>query len=335
MNAILPRDRADWLALRQGYIGGSEIASLFYIWQINDILAYLHMFERPPVDAVCLGCVSRHTTGFRLYHQKIGTLPADDLFDERIAAGVFGESGIADWAQSTEYAPHWGMRLEKARSYTPHPTVRGMGASRDYQEVAPGFPPVEVKNVDGLIFRDLWKVEGGEIVAPPMDITLQLQVQIACGSARGGKSPYGWVIACVGGNKLLRGRIDRHEPTIAKIEQAVTAFWAAIDAGTPPLDIADFDTVADLSLLGAEERAAPLDLTGDSRADDLCARFKKIDGIVKRGEAARDRVKAQLALKLGDAPNTIRASTAKHKITWPLVHRGEKTHRGGFTVREI
>ncbi|MGY0790900.1 YqaJ viral recombinase family protein [Azospirillum argentinense] len=331
MSAILPKSRDDWHALRAQHIGGSEIASLFYLWQLaNGQLTYLHLFETPPAGATMLGCVSRHTTGYRLYWQKRGVLPTEDLDgNERVMIGQEMEPAIARAAERK-----WDWKLENARRYVPHPAVAGMAASRDFQMVAPGYPPVEIKNVDFLVFRDLWKAQGDEIEAPPIDITLQVQHQIACGSTRGTASDHGWIVACVGGNRLLRGRIERHDPTIAKIEQAVAAFWAAVAAGTPPLDVADFDTQADLSVLGAEVRSAPLDLTGDNELPGLCAEFLKTDAAVKDGEKLRDRIKGRIALKLGDAPETIRARAAGHSITWVYAQRGGKPYRGAMTIRE-
>lgn len=332
MTATLPKDKADWHAKRAQHIGGSEIAALFYLWQLADgRLAYLHMFEVPPTGSTCLGCVSRHTTGYRLYWQKRGILPPEDLDGvERVMLGQELEPAIARASERK-----WGWRLENARSYVKHPAVAGMGASRDFQQVAPGYPPVEVKNVDFLIFRDLWQARGDEIAAPPIDITLQVQHQIACGHSRGGVSPHGWVVACVGGNRLYRGRIERHEPTIARIEQAVAAFWRAVESETPPLDVADFDTVAELSLLGAEVRNAPLDLTADNRLPTLCARFLRIQERRKKAEDIEARVKAEIALKLGNAPETIRAKAAGYGITWVYAQRGGKPYRGALNIREV
>jgi hypothetical protein len=329
MNAILPQDRDHWHALRAQHIGGSEIASLFYLWQLpTGALAYVHMFEPPPAGATMLGCVSRHTTGYRLYYEKAGLLPPEDLDGvERVMIGQELEPAIAR-AAARKWDP-WPLR--KVHRYLQGP-VPGMGASRDYEEHGPGLPPVEIKNVDYLVFRDLWSAKGDEIDAPPIDITLQVQHQIACETRI--RAPHGWVVACVGGNKLYRGRIERHEPTIAKIQEAVRAFWAAVEAGTPPLDVADFDTQADVSLLAANVRSAPLDLTADNRLPTLCSRFLKLHAVEKRAADAKDRVKAEIAVKLGSADDTIRAKASGFNITWPLVRRGEKTHRGGLTIKE-
>jgi predicted phage-related endonuclease len=330
MNAILPQDRAEWHALRARHIGGSEIAALFYLWQLpTGALAYLHMFEPPPAGATMLGCVSRHTTGYRLYYEKAGLLPPEDLDGvERIMIGQELEPAIARAAERK-----WdGWNLRKVHRYLRHGTIAGMGASRDYEEHAPGLPPVEIKNVDYLVFRDLWSAKGDEIDAPPIDITLQVAHQIAC-EARV-RAPHGWIVACVGGNKLYRGRIERHEPTIAKIEQAVAAFWRAVESGTPPLDVADFDTQAEVSLLAANVRSMPLDLTADNRLPTLCSRFLKIQARRKKAEDLESRVKAEIAVKLGSAPETIRAKAAGFNLTWTYVNGKNGPYRGGLTVKE-
>lgn len=330
MNAIVPKDRADWHALRAQHIGGSEIASLFYLWRLADgRQAFLHMFEVPPAGAECLGCASRHTTGYRLYWQKRGVLPPDNLDEvERVQAGQFLEPAIAEWARHK-----WDWQLRKVHRYLRHPHIAGMGASRDFEEHGPGLPPVEIKNVDYLVFRDLWKTEGETITAPPLDITLQLQHQIACEDRV--RAPHGWVVACVGGNKLYRGQIERHDPTIARIEQAVAAFWQAVESETPPLDVADFDTVAELSLLGAEMRSAPLDLRGDNELAILCADYLRLDDDVKNADAKRSAIKAQICGRLGDAPETIRAMADGFNLTWVYAQRGGKPYRGALTIREI
>lgn len=326
--AIVPHDREEWLSLRTSTVGGSEIASLFYLWQLADgSIAYLHLFERPPAGATMLGCVSRHTTGYRLWWQKAGEIPADDLDDnERVRLGRHLEAGIAMAA-----AEKWSMRVRKVLRYERHQTIVGMGASRDYEEIAIGFPPVEIKNVDYLVFRDVWNANGDDIDAPPLDITLQVQHQIGTGRIRAG---YGWIVACVGGSSLKRGRIERHNLTISKIEQAVAAFWRAVAAGTPPdAELADFDTVADISLLSPSCRAAPLDLTDDNRIATLCARGRKVKDIRDRADGAFNRIKAEIGLKMGGA---VKAYAPGYSITWPIVQPrdGRAAYRGGMSIKE-
>jgi predicted phage-related endonuclease len=322
------------LSERRKFVGASEIASLFYAIETEDgQVRYPHMFEPIPPDAAVLGCLSRHTTGYRLWHIKAGNIEPDDLSEaERVQAGQHMEPAIAAWA--AEKWPEWSGTLRKVRRYITHPDISGFGASRDYELHTPGLPPVEIKNVDGLIFRDEWAAGGDEITAPPMDITLQVQHQIAAG---GGKADHGWIVACVGGNRLLRGRIAAHAPTIARIEDAVAAFWDSIADGASPDGFADIETASELYLTG--ERTAPLDLTGDNRFPDLCARYRRLHRISKRADALLGTVKAQIALKVQDAT---RAEGSGFRVTYPIVHRKERTqtiaagtYRGALTIKEI
>lgn len=322
------------LSERRKFVGASEVASLFYAVELpGGQIAYPHMFEPLPPGAGVIGCLSRHTTGYRLWHIKAGNIEADNLDDvERVQAGQHMEPAIAAWA--TEKWPEWSGVLRKVHRYIEHPALTGFGASRDYELHAAGLPPVEIKNVDGLVFRDEWQAEGDEITAPPLDITLQVQHQIA---AAGSKTDHGWIVACVGGNRLLRGRIAAHAPTIARIEEAVDAFWRSVSDGVSPDDFADIETASELYLAG--ERTAPLDLDGDNRFPDLCARYRKLDRITKRASGLRDAVKAQIALKVKDAT---RAEGSGFRITYPIVHRKERTqtiaagtYRGALTIKEI
>lgn len=322
----------EWHALRAKHVGGSEIASLFYQWSLppDGKVVYLHMFEKPPEGAINLGCVSRHTTGFRLYHEKAGKMEKDPVEGERIDAGIHLEPALATWAQAK-----WGpWPLVKTTEYFSHPTVKGLGVSRDYEEAKTAVP-VEFKNVDFLIFRDGWSVDPSdkdEITAPPMDITLQVQHQMA-----GRTCKHGWIVACVGGNNLKRGLILRHDPTIQKIETAVTAFWQAIKDGVLPYDIADFDTIADL--YGNGSKAKEIDLRGDNEAPELCARYLAAKTAKDLAEGTFDHLKAQLTAKMGEAT---RARVGGYTLSWVAVHREEKMvpakmqtaldYRGAFKV---
>ncbi len=320
----------EWHALRAKNVGASEIACLFYEWMLADgKTVYLHMFETPPEGAACLGCVSRHKTGYRLYLEKTGQLAPDEVEGERIDAGVHLEPGLAAWAQKK-----WGPWPLRKASYSKHPTIAGFGASRDYEEAAAPHRPVEFKNVDYLIFRDNWHADDDEILAPPIDITLQVQHQMA-----GTPAPEGWIVACVGGNSLKRGKILRHEPTIKKIEAAVISFWAAVNAGVQPL-VPDVDTVVDLYASGVKGRE--IDLTGDNEAPELCAKYVAAKKIYDDAEFQVGQIKAQLAAKMGVHT---KARINGFTITWPAIHREEKLipakmqraldYRGGFTVRAV
>ncbi len=317
-----------WHALRAKHIGGSEIASLFYQWVMpDDKVVFRHMFEEAPEGAILHGCCSNYLTGYRLYHIKAGILEPDALDNERVDAGNFLEPAIAAWAKKK-----WDWNIQKVHRYlTP---AEGMGVSRDYEVREKGFPPVEIKNVDWIIFKDQWVVEGDEILNPPLHITLQLQHQIAATDA-----DHGWVVVCVGGNELHRLRIDRHEPTIERIKAAVARFWVGVNAEEKPHGFEDYDTISDIWACGEKDKF--VDLSNDNQMPELCATYIGLKAQEKSLTTQIDAVKAQITDRMAD--NT-RAQCQGFKMTWPAVHRVEKLipeklvpakdWRQGLTVKE-
>jgi predicted phage-related endonuclease len=265
------------------------------------------MFEDRPEDATLLGCCSPYLTGYRLFHIKAGILQPDKIDNERIDAGIFLEPAIAEWARKK-----WSWSLRKVHRYLS--PMDGMGCSRDYESVEKGFPPVEFKNVDFMQFKDKWIADGDEIITPPLHIILQLQHQIAATDA-----DHGWIVACVGGNELKRGRIERHEPTIQRIKAAVSRFWIGVQAGEKPHGFEDYDTVADLFAYGTKDKH--IDLTGDNELPVLCRSFLDLKHEKDSAEDRLEAVKAAITARMGDST---RATANGFTLSWPAAHREEK-----------
>ena len=335
MPSIPFKSEAEWLALRESHVGGSDVASLFYEWLLPDrTVRAFHMFEETPPGAVMLGCVSPYKTGFRLFNEKLGILMPEDLTGERIAAGQFLEPALAAWAMDK-----WKWRLRKVRRYLEHDAIPGWGASLDYEVHEEGAlgAPAEFKNVDFLVFRDQWHEddESDDIASPPLHINLQLQSQIGTT-----KADHGWITVCVGGNKLKRGRIDRHEATQQRIGEAVTAFWKAVREQQLPFAHADFDTVKEI-YAGQSPREGDLDLTGQPAVDALCRRFLRWNDHLKFAKEFTDGLKARIGVLMKEH----RAfKSDRYRVTWPIINREEKmiparlqkalTYRGGMAVKE-
>lgn len=324
-------NEAEWLSIRDSHVGGSEVAALFNLWRDpSGSEAVRHLFEAVPEGAELLGGLSPHMTGYRLYCQKAGKVMPDDLSEaERVRAGQFLEPAIASWAKDK-----WKWKLNKSRVYTVHPEVKGWGASLDYFSQEPGQPPVDVKNVDALIFRDQWEITGGEIEKIPLHIVLQLQHQMG---ARGAGATESWVLACVGGNRLERGKVHRHEPTQKKIRDAITAFWGAVELGIEPADL-DYATVSELYAFG-DKGLPPVDLVGHEPANRAARRFYRWSAHLKRVEAHVDRMKATIGNYM---TGSTKAVFDDLEASWPVTTRqagtisyevSEKTYRMGLTVK--
>lgn len=250
-------------------------------------------------SAALLG-VSPFSTPFTLWHEKAGNIPREDLGDnERVQAGRFLEPAIAAWAG--EKWTDWQPR--KVERYLEHPTVPQMGASLDFEDAhwsGDQAPPIEIKNVDFLVFRDHWNAEGDVITDAPVHYLLQVQHQLAC---RPG-APHGWLLACVAGNRLYRMKIERHPGAIARLEAAVAAFWQSVRDNKPPKPdfAADGGTIAGLYATGNGEI---LDLTDNNRLPDLCAAYTAAKAQEKAGKTDADTALAEIKMIVGDAAGAL------------------------------
>jgi predicted phage-related endonuclease len=333
MPALAFKSEAEWLTIREAHVGGSEIASLFYTWQgpAGDARV-LHLFETPPEGYTLVGCCSPFKTGFRLWMEKAGRVEPDPLDEhERIQAGIFLEPAVAAWAKE-----RWSWtKLRKVRRYLTHAAIPGWGSSLDYELNEDGRPPVELKNVDGGSFRRNWTCEGQDIVGLPLNYALQVQAQIGVSGAT-----HGWIVACIGGNQLRRGRIERHEPTQQRIAHAIMAFWHAVHGGQEPTHVADYESVAELHRYG--DKALPATDLGDDpdfRRD--CSRYLRLKAHADKVDVAISNLKGRIAQRLGDAT---RATSTSYRVSWPVITRAakqvparwqeESTYRGALLITE-
>lgn len=284
---------------RVNFIGASEVAILFG--------------------------VSPFGTLFQKWHEKAGSVPPENLDDnERVMAGQYLEAGIGAWA-----AKKWDWPLENVREYIQHPTVAQFGCSLDFATT--NGEPVETKVVDYLVFRDEWDAESDEILDAPAHYLLQVQSQLACT----GKD-HGWLLACVGGNRLLRMRVDRHPGVIARIETEVDAFWDSVREGRePPPDFSsDGPTISRLHCVGNGEW---LDLTDNNRLPDLCSTYKAAKAQEKDAKGEADTALAEIRSIIGSAAG---ASCAGFEIKASDIREGEvkaftrKAYRR-FNIKEI
>lgn len=244
-------------------------------------------------SAALLG-VSPYITKFELWHQKAGEIPPHDLDrDERVQAGRFLEPSIAAWASDKWYWP-----IRNVEEYLQHPTVARMGASLDFEAID-GGEPVEIKAVDAAIFRDPnngWETERDTILDAPVHFLVQVQHQLACrpGPERG------WLVACVGGNKLYRMEIPRHPAMIKRLEAEVAEFWRSVEAGEPP----DPDFQADaqaIAMLYGGRGDEWVDLRDDERAGALCAEYLDAHEQEKAGKKRKSAALAEIKTRMNDA----------------------------------
>lgn len=245
-------------------------------------------------SAALLGC-SPYVTKFELFHLKSGNIPGANLDDnERVQAGNYLERGIGEWANHK-----WGWSIRNCEEYLAHNIVSQMGASLDF--ITADGEPVEIKNVDSLIFRDGdWEVEGDALLDAPVHFLIQVQHQLACLP----NAKRGWLVVCVGGNRLYHMEIARHEGVIGRIESEVEAFWQSVRAGQEPKPDFEADS-STISLLYSTQGDRVIDLRGNNRFAYLCAEYKDAHEIEKQGKSRKDAALAEIKTLMEDANTAI------------------------------
>ncbi len=258
MTNISIQDRINW-------IGASEVAALFG----------LH----------------KQITLFELWNIKAGNMPAPDLSsNDRVFWGNVLEPAIA-----AGIAKKMGWNVRNVRRYIEHKTVKGMGASLDYEIVShPKGPGVlEIKTVDWLEYKN-WP--DGE---PTLSYQLQLQDQLACT----GRS-WGAIGVLIGGNDLKVFEYDRHDKTIAKLENEIAAFWVSIASGKCPEP--DFERdAATIAALSINSDGEVMDARGDNYLTALCNDYHEAATKEREAKKAKDAAKAEILIKIGNAPKAL------------------------------
>jgi predicted phage-related endonuclease len=330
-----------WRDLRMQHIGGSDVAALFYEVEIpgdgerGPQVVIQSMTDPLPPGAMPLQCLSPYKSGYRLWLEKAGKIEPDAADNERTDAGTFLEAGLAQWAMKK-----WPDKpIRKVRRYMTHPRIQGWGATLDYETVK-GLRPVEFKNVDALVFRDQWgtdRADGG-IETPPLHIMLQLQAQLGVSGRTEGD-----IIACVGGNTLLRTTFKLHEPTQLKIAKAIAEFWRDIALDRAPVAFADAATASDLYRFGEKD-------VGVELADPIFNRYCRKLITLRRQRQRIENVESILAGRIEAAMGGLssgratKALTSEYAISWPVVERPgmmvskwipDLVYRQGLRIKEI
>ena len=280
MASIAVESETHWHTLRAAHIGASEVAALFG--------------ESP------------WETPWQLHMRKAGKLADVDMSQNvAVQAGTHMEPALAAWA-----AERWSMQMRKVKRYLECDDCPGLGASLDYEEYGGGLlVPVEIK---WSLWGSGWEWEGETITDYPLNYGFQVQAQMACAGA--GRA---WLVAFCGGD-LRRVQIDAIPGVIDQMKVLAAKFWDDVRGGVePPIDFKR-DSAAVVSLLQvAEDRIE--DLTGDARAEELCATVADATRHEAEAKTAKDAAKAELLMKVGTAKA---AKCAGWKINAGLVAPG-------------
>jgi putative phage-type endonuclease len=235
--------------------------------------------------------VSPYNTEYQLYHVKRGDVDGGIEQNERMKWGNRLEAAIAEGV-----AEDYGLIVETFKVYV-RLRDRRIGSSFDYKIVGItdtfegddetyrdlfrqlGEGLLEIKNVDGFIFRKSWSEEDSEVEAPP-HIEFQVQHQMLVSGLQ-----WGVLAPLVNGNTpkpTYRVQSDKvHEGILKKAQ----AFWSKVDAGTPPEPdfYRDGDTIGKLLL---DDDDTEEDMTDNQYLAQLCQ--EEIEAGIAKREAEKE-----------------------------------------------
>ena len=262
MQIIIPDNTQDWLRLRTFDITSTDVAALFGL--------------------------SPYTTKFELWHRKQRSEIVEFTENKRMKWGTALQDTIA-----AQIAKDKGWEIRRMTEYIRDEDIRA-GASFDFAIGEDGL--LEIKNVDGRIYRDNWvEDDNGNIQAPP-HIEIQVQHQLLVSGRQ-----YAYIGALVGGNdeKLIYRKRD--EVVIAAIRKEVDLFWKSIDSNTPPEPNFVDDAAFISKLYGYAEPNKVLDVRGGEEFEKIMLLYKKYSEEEKQAKEAKDAVKAEILTRIGDA----------------------------------
>jgi putative phage-type endonuclease len=263
---VQPKTTEEWLALRAKHITSTEVSALFGL--------------------------SPYMTQFELWNNKsTGAVPSFEP-SERMKWGTRLQDAIAAGVCFDK-----GWRFRKKTEYI-HGDVLRIGASFDFETLSEEGKPVallEIKNVDALIFKEGWVIDGDGVEAPA-HIELQLQHQLLVSGLM-----KGYICALVGGNRVVVIEREADKAIQDKILEKVKAFWKSVDFKEAPA--MDFLRDADLikSIYCSAEPGKVFDARDDEEVKKLVTEYDAHGKNAKKLEEARAEIKSKLLVKIGDA----------------------------------
>lgn len=169
--------------------------------------------------------LSPYSTYFETWHNKKNQTYITLEENERMSWGKALESAIASeagrvnkWDDITPRKDYY--RIEELR----------LGSSFDYEAIINDKPTLlEVKNVDGFVFKEKWKEDEEGNIEAPYHIELQMQHQLLVSQYE-----QGVILALVGGNRLVTLLRTPNYEIQQKIIETAKEFWSSIEENKVP-----------------------------------------------------------------------------------------------------
>jgi len=269
---ITPDNKDHWLNLRAQDITSTEVSALFGF--------------------------SPYTTAFELWHRKKDQNIVEIEENERMKWGTRLQDAIAAGIAEEK---GWGVR--RMDEYIREESLR-IGSSFDFSiEEFPGKAErglLEIKNVDGLVFKQQWEEDEDGLIEAPLHIEIQVQHQLLVSDRS-----YAFIGALVGGNKLILLERQRNEKVCSAIKSKVKAFWDSIESGKEPEPDLAKDASFMCSLYGYADAGKVVDISGDQDLLAEALEYRKLGDEIKVADGRRKEIKARLLSVISDAEKAI------------------------------
>jgi predicted phage-related endonuclease len=236
-------------------------------------------------------------TEFELWHNKKNNTVDTPLENERIKWGKRLEAAIASGiAEENAWA------IQPFPEYMCDPSLK-IGASFDFSILSSRGERegiLEIKNVDGLVYKNTWIENEDGSVEAPLHIELQVQHQLLVSGLN-----YAYIGALIGGNRLVVTRRERNEKVLDAIKTKVIAFWQSVNANQAPAP--DFSKDAEY-IVRSMQYADPgkvLDGTDNAELASIAEEYRAQGEIEKAASSKKAELKARLLTLVGDAEKVL------------------------------
>jgi putative phage-type endonuclease len=287
--SILPANETAWLEMRSLDITSTEVSVLF------DLSPYQTRFElwhrKKEQSIVKIEANDRMKWGTRLQDAIANGVAADNVWHVR---------PIKEYMRIPELriGSSFDWRIQATELCNPACTINHVHISDPVDSDDDGI--LEIKNVDGLAFRDGWVTdEDGNVEAPP-HIELQVQHQLLVSGLK-----FAYIAALVGGNTVALIKRERDEGIINKILEKVADFWNSIDTNEPPSPNFERDAEFITSLYKFAEVNSVYEGTEDAELLALASEYRLQAAVAKEAEAKKQAVKAQILMKIGTSEKVL------------------------------
>lgn len=249
-----------------------------------------HKYRRADLTSTSISALfdlNPWNTEFEIFHAKKDGIELPFSDNERIHKGKRMEGYAAQ-----EIARKHGWGVKPLNIYARIPELR-VGSSFDFEVTCPkrGKGILEIKAVDFRRHKSNWSEE--EI---PPHIEIQVQHQMLCAPE------YKWacVAAFVGIYEHFEYFFDADTELHQGLIRAAKRFWHAVDNGIEPMANYSRDG-AMIAKLFPNTPLGVIDLSNDNRLSAAVLEYQEVKDRLKRDEARKDELKAEIHHKIGKA----------------------------------